>query len=148
MIPNVLMRWCPKEAKCEWCEQPILCAEPEVVVFFWNKGSDNRRFNVKQYYHPQCWVAQGLDYLNRNPYVASTNGSRGRKPLSLTPEESRQRFLLVRRFHALEQRKQKLKTPYPDRLLLESRINKQMVDIMVELIPIGGIPTNWVEKVL
>lgn len=148
-IPNVTMRWCTKTAKCHWCGQPIECGTPMVVVFFWNKGNEeSRKWNSKQYYHPQHWLDQGLDYLAKNPYTESQPTTRGRKPLALTPEQARQRFLLVRRYHALEQRKHKIKSPYPDNVLIESRLNKQMVDIMLEMVPLGGIPKNWVEKLV
>lgn len=141
-IPNVTMRWCRKQAACEWCPEPILIGTPMVAVFFWNKGSDNRRWNTSKYYHPQCWVAQGLDYLNQNPFVPHRRG----RVRTLSEEDSRKRYLLVRRFHALEQRKKNIKAPYPDNLLIEERLTKQMVDIMLDMINLGGVPKSWAEK--
>lgn len=114
-----------------------------VVVFFWNKGSEGRRsFNVKHYYHPPCWVEQGLDYLKMNPYIPH---KRGPKP-KLNEVDRRKRFLLVRRKNALEQRKRKLKAEYPDRLLMEARIDGQIMDILLEVVRLGGVPKTWVEK--
>ena len=113
-----------------------------VAVYFWNKGSDNRRWNTQICYHPDCWVGQGLDYLKRNPYVPV----RVRDKLKLSVEDKRKRFLLVRRFHALEQRKSKVKADYPDKLLVEVRLTKQMADIMLDVARIGGIPKSWAEK--
>ncbi len=142
MIPNVTMRWCQRKATCRWCELPIVTGTAVVAVFFWNKGSGDRRWNTQICYHPDCWVKQGLDYLDRNPYVPV----RVRDKLKLSVEDKRKRFLLVRRFHALEQRKGNVKADYPDKLLVEVRLTKQMADIMLDVARIGGIPKSWAEK--
>lgn len=142
-IPNVTMRWCRKQAMCKWCPEPIEIGTPMVAVMFWNKGNpDSRRWNVQICYHPQCWIEQGLDYLNRNPFVPH---KRGRK-VTLSVEDRRKRYLLVRRFHALEQRIKNIKAPYPDDLLVESRLLKQMADIMLDVARVGGIPKSWAKR--
>ena len=142
-IPSVMMRWGRKQAQCKWCEQAVEVGNPIVSVVFWNKGNEDKRsWNKYLYYHPQCWVDQGLDYLNRNPYVPHV---RGRKA-TLSKEDRRKRFLLVRRFNALVQRKGKIKAPYPDHLLIEERITKQMLDIIMDVTNLGGVPKSWVEK--
>lgn len=144
MIPNVSMRWCGAPARCQECPDSIGEGEPVVVVFFWNKGSDNRKWNRKFYYHPQCWVNQGLDYLRRNPYIHKKRGPK----VTLSEEDRRQRYLLVRRFHALEQRKQKIKADYPDRLLIESRLDEQMLGLVIQMANYGGAPTTWLTKII
>jgi len=113
-----------------------------VTVFFWNKGNENsRRWNTKRFYHPQCWVAQGLDYLERNPYVPQ---HRVKKP-TLCEEDRKKRYLLVRRFHkALQMRKNC--NNYPDNILTEIRLTQQMVEIMLEVVTLGGVPKGWAEK--
>jgi len=142
-IPNVTMRWCRKQATCRWCNKPIEIGTPIVAVLFWNKGNpDSRRWNVQICYHPQCWVDQGLDYLNRNPFVPHRRGVKSK----LSEEDRKKRYLLVRRFHALEQRKKNSKLDYPDNLLMDSRLTKQMTDIMLDMAKVGGIPKSWVEK--
>ena len=142
-IPFVMMRWCRKSAHCRWCEKDVEVGTPLVAVVFWNKGNENsRRWNVYLYYHPQCWVEQGLDYLNRNPFVPHV---RGRKA-TLSEEDRRKRFLLVRRFHALGQRKNNIKAEFPDHLLREERLTKQMPDIILDVTNLGGVPKSWVEK--
>jgi len=142
-IPNVTMRWCRKQATCRWCNKPIEIGTPIVAVLFWNKGNpDSRRWNVQICYHPQCWVDQGLDYLNRNPFVPHRRGVKSK----LSEEDRKKRYLLVRRFHALEQRKKNSKLDYPDNLLMDSRLTKQMTDIMLDMVKVGGIPKSWVEK--
>lgn len=142
-IPNVTMRWCRKKATCKWCGKPIEVGTPMVVVFFWNKGNkDSRRWNITQYYQPQCWVEQGLDYLNKNPFVPHKRG----RVRVLSDKDARKRYLLVRKFHALEQRRKNIKVPYPDNLLAETKLTKQMADIMLDVANLGGVPKSWAER--
>jgi len=142
-IPNVTMRWCRKKAICKWCEQPVEIGTPMVAVMFWNKGNkDNRSWNVQNCYHPDCWVRQGLDYLERNPYVPHVRV----RTLKLDPEVKKKRLVLMRQFHALNQRKNNIKVDYPDSLLVEQRLTRQMIDIMLDVANLGGIPKSWVEK--
>lgn len=141
-IPNVYMNWCHRKATCKWCNFTIEAGVPIVTVFFWNKGDkDKRKWNTKYYYHPQCWVEQGLDYLKMNPYVPYI---RHKKP-TLTKEQKGERLTLLRKKAALDQRKRNIKSDYPDRVLIEARINKEIAILMVEVALIGGIPKRWLE---
>lgn len=113
-----------------------------VTVFFWNKGSpDHKGFNTRQYYHPQCWIDQGLDYLKLNPYVPFARS----RVLPITPEERVQRNILLRRKCSLEQRRRALRVDHPERLLKEARLDRQVAQLMVEIAPLGGIPSGWLE---
>lgn len=145
MIPNVCMTWCHRTAKCRWCEKPIEAGTPIVRVFFWHKGNPKERtLNFTSYFHPKCWIEQGLDYLKRNPY---TPYKRGRKA-EISDDQRRQRYLLLRRKAALEQRKRKLKSDFPDRVLVEARIDAQISQIMVEIAKVGGVPKSWIRDLL
>lgn len=146
MIPHVWMVWCKRTAKCRWCEQQITTATPMVVVKYWRKGNENeRKWNLFLYFHPDCWVANGLDYLERNPYTVSVN--RGRPKLSLSVEDKRKRTLLVMRKAALEQQKRKLKVDYPDKLLAMARIDEKMMEIFMDITKYGGVPKSWVRVI-
>ena len=139
-IPNVTMTHCQRRAKCEWCPEYVEAGEPLVTVFFWNKGTEEHKgFNVKRYYHPDCWVAQGLDYLKRNPYVPYIR----KKKLELTAEQSKQRYSILRRKAAIDQRKRNLNGDFPDKELEEARLNVKITELMLEIAPIGGIPKKW-----
>lgn len=139
-IPNVCMTWCKRKTKCKWCPEPIETGQPMVRVFFWNKGNpETRRWNRTDFYHPDCWVKQGLDYLELNPFSAKRQGAL----VQLSKEDKRKRFLLIRRFHALRQRKRIVKAEFPDRLLMESRIDKRMAEIVLEMLKVGGVPKSW-----
>jgi len=139
--PNVTMTWCQRQAQCAWCPDHIETGTPLVTVFFWNKGGpDHKGFNVKKYYHPGCWVGQGLDYLKMNPYVPYI-----RKPkLELTPEQSRQRYIILRRKAAIDQRKRSMEGQ-PGKVVTLAALNTKIAELMVEIAPIGGIPRKWLE---
>lgn len=143
-IPNVIISWCRKQATCRWCDQPIKVGTPMVKVFFWNKGDDgSRRWNRSHYYHfPDCYSAQGLDYLNRNPYIPPDYGRKSK----LSAEDRRKRFLLVRKFNELHQRKKRLGLAYPDDVAMEIQLSERMVEVMKEVAKLGGIPKSWTDK--
>lgn len=148
-IPNVYMNWCQRKATCKWCEKTVEAGTPMVNVFFWNKGREGApKWNVKWYYHPQCWVEQGLDYLKMNPYV-SKNIREGITKLSqLSEKEQKHRITLMRRKAALDQRRKNIKAGYPDRILVEARLDKQVAEIMVKIAEVGGIPPKWLDNLL
>jgi hypothetical protein len=142
--PNVIISWCKRRATCRWCEQVIEPGTPMVKVFFWNKGDDgSRKWNISHYYHfPDCYAAQGMDYLNRNPYT----GYKSSKGSKLSREDRRKRFLLVRKFNELHQRKKRLGLTYPDNVAMEIQLNNRMIEIMKEMVSLGGIPKSWTDK--
>ncbi len=139
-VPNVTMTWCVNRAKCEWCPEHIEAGTPLVTVFYWNRGGpDHKGYNVKKYYHPQCWIAQGLDYLERNPYVRHIT----KKKLVLTPKQSELRYKILKRKASIDQRLRNLDGDYPDHLLIEARLKLQITDLMLEIAVVGGIPKKW-----
>lgn len=142
---DVWFTHCQRRAKCRWCEKPIEKSKPMVITRLWRKGDENsRKWNITNYYHPECYLAQGLDYLERNPY--SPRGNRGRPKLHLSEEDKRKRYLLLRKKAALDQRKRKLKTSYPDSALMVARIDAQIVEICMDIALVGGVPKSWVEQ--
>jgi len=152
-IPNVTMRWCQRESTCNFCHGKIEAGDPMIVVFFWNKGGDGRRWNVKQFYHVvtqvegydyHCWEMQGLDYLKRNPYTAIT---RDRKP-KLSKEDTRQRKLILNRKAALDQRKRKLDPTRPDYLQKITQIDADIIVLGSEILKYGKMPDKWLQEIL
>ena len=81
-----------------------------------------------------------MDYLQLHPYQA--NGKRGPKT-RFNVEVRRERYLILRKKAALEQRKRKLKTGYPDNLLILARIDSQIARLTEEIEGKGGIPPKW-----
>lgn len=111
-----------------------------VAVFFWNKGADGRRWNYQRCYHPECWLKQGYDYLDRNPYVPTA----GRPKLKLTEEQGRERYLIIRRYHALVQRFNQLGAEAE--LIKTLELECRMSDLMLEIQKVGGVPKKWLER--
>lgn len=144
-IPNVTMKWCQTHTKCDWCPKHIESGEPMVFVFFWNKGNQEgkRGFNVKKYYHPDCWVEQGLDYLKRNPYISS---HKGRKAIPLTDEERLKRKRLLNRKSSLDQRLRELDPEHKHYGIKRARIQTRIAELIVEIAPVGGVPSKWLEE--
>ena len=142
---DVWWTWNKRQADCCYCKQPITVATPMVVKKLCRKGDvDSRRINLTFYMHPECYMVEGFDYLLMNPYSSGVS-RRGPKSV-LTPEQRRQRRLILMRRASLVQRKKKLKTVYPDRLLLEAKLDEQLVDLMVEIAPVGGVPVSWLQQ--
>jgi len=136
-IPNVSIAWCHRVARCKWCENDIVAGTPMVSVFFWNKGNEEKRgWNSKYYYHPDCWVSQGLDYLDRNPYVPYP----GRKRVEMEPEMKSKRLKILRRKASLEQRRRNTEDP-----LMLAHIETQIAGLLPEIAEAGGIPKSWLE---
>ncbi|KKN75159.1 hypothetical protein LCGC14_0383180 [marine sediment metagenome] len=139
-IPNVFMYWCQHKAKCRWCEKDVEAGTPVIKVYFWNKGNEEKRgWNVSRYYHPQCYIEQGLDYLKLNPYTPYV---RKRPDNNLTSEQKELRYKLLRRKASIDQRKKRLNSSHP---LETARLDEQISKIMVEITKVGGIPKRWLE---
>lgn len=142
--PNVFMYWCQHKARCRWCEENILTGTPVVQVYYWNKGDPAKRsFNVKRYYHPQCWIDQGLDHLKMNPYVPYQRKTKSKELARLTARQRELRYKLLRRKASIDQRIRNLSSDYPNRALEEAHLNEQVSRIMVQIVKVGGIPKKW-----
>ncbi len=146
-LPQVYMQWNRRIAECAYgCCKPIEVKQPVVIVFFWRRGDDDHAYNIKKYYHPECWLAQGMDYLRVHPYQAE--GERGPK-CKLTPEQHTKRGLILRQVGALKQRRKAVKEQEPARRsLLLARIDAAIAAKMLEIAEVGGIPKRWVEEII
>jgi len=137
---DVWMTWCKRKASCRYCEQPISKATPMVVGKIWRKGDNSsRKFNIKLYWHPECWVKNGLDYLRMHPY---SHGKHATKRLGLLPEELVERNKLLRRYGSAKSRLGKLTNSSGD-VLRVIRLETRMKSIMAEISQLGGIPKGW-----
>ncbi len=138
-IPNITIAWCQRVAECEWCHQNIDAGEPLVTLFFWNKGTpEHKGFNVKKYFHPNCWVEQALDYLARNPYVPYIR----KEKLELSPEDSKQRYIILKRKGSIDQRKRNV---VDGNTMVLAQLDEQIAELMIQIAPLGGIPKRWLE---
>ena len=129
---------------CRGCSQDISAGTPVVTVFFWMKGDEReRRWNIKNYYHPQCWGENGLDYLKLNPYVPYVRKQR----LELGDDKRKQRYCILRKKAMLEQRKQKLNPSNEGYTLAKVRLEEKISKLFSEIALVGGIPRKWVDTI-
>lgn len=146
-VPQVSIAWCRRSTECDECKRMIDVANPEVREFYWNKGKEgNRSFNVKRYYHPSCWLAKGLDYLERNPYSPGEN-KRGPK-VDLSPEDRRKRHLLLREYAVYQHRKRHLVGDVATKALSEIRLDCQIASVIMAIGKVGGVPKRWIENLV
>ena len=121
-----------------------------VTVFFWNRGQDGRKWNVKQYYHVKskygqhCWEEQGLDFLKRNPYVPYIR----KHSLDLSPEDKRRRLLILKRKAALDQDLGQLNVGKPDYAERVATIEAKKAGLILEIAKVGGAPPKWIKELL
>jgi hypothetical protein len=101
-----------------------------------------QRYTILGHYHLNCYLLQANYYLDNNPMVASNPNGRPHIQ-GLTEEQRKQRQAILVKRSSLEQRKRKLKTPYPERWQYEVEINKQIAELAIELIVLGGVPEGW-----
>ncbi len=147
-LPQVYMAWNRRIAECAYgCCKAIEVKQPVVIVFFWRRGDDDHaRYNIKKYYHPECWLAQGLDYLRVHPYQAA--GDRGPKR-TLTPEQHKRRGLILRQVGAIKQRRKNIREQdVAKRTLLLARCDAAIASKMLEIAEVGGIPKRWIEEII
>jgi len=139
---DVWMTWCRRKAVCKYCGEDIVKATP--IVKCKSVRGNTTKLTTMMYFHPKCWVENGMDYLEKNPY---TSGMRGRKRLELSDEDRRARYLLLRKYAGLKQRLGNIVTKFPDNLEPTLRIEEQMRQIMVDISVVGGIPPKWLEQI-
>lgn len=133
------MTWCKRECRCAFCPEPIKLATPMVVGKLWfSKGKPHKWYRMLRW-HVDCWVKQGLMYLETHPYVAS--GARGRKQIQLPEEQRKERLAIIRRRASYVQRLRKA--------VEEGNMNKVVkifskIDVLKEEIEsLGGMPKSW-----
>lgn len=84
-------------------------------------------------WHPQCWITQGLDSLQKNPYHA------GR--LGLTDDQRKARRLLLMRWATIKYRLKKAVDKYNFTAI--ERLLEQLKSVREEIKLVGGVPKSW-----
>ena len=145
---DVWFTWARKEAECEWCPKKIVRKTPMVVTKLWRKGqADVRKWNIIHYYHPECYIAQGLDYLDKHPFTEVNAGKKkGRPEIVLSEEDKKARIALLKKKSNLEGRIRIIKEKgKKDAVLKEAELTVQLAEVMQEIEKVGGAPTVWKE---
>ena len=134
MIPQVSMQWTHKVTECKFCEKDIETATPVVSVFFKHK---DKSWNARYGYHPACWIQNGLDYLKANPYITVP------EKIELSDNDKIIRDKLIRKHASLKQRLVKLDKSSPKYYILVAKIEAQIAQLIVDILPLGGVPKKW-----
>ena len=129
--------WCRRKAKCAFCSEYILPGYPMLMKKIWSKGK--KRVYIF-YYHITCMIKESLQYLETHPYEAEI----GRKKLDLTPDERRQRDLLLRRRASIRQRIRRWEESGDKRSAEKiKQLEANELAIAVEMAKVGGVPESW-----
>ena len=137
---DVWMTWSKREVQCRFCPDKVDKGTP-VVVTRSVKTWEERTFTRTGRYHPQCWVNQGLAYLEKHPVVYKD----GRPRLVLTPDQRVARMRLLRRRATLMLRYR--------RDIAALRIVEAVghyikaVELIPLMEPLGGVPRSWLAEV-
>jgi hypothetical protein len=140
MIPQVTMRWAQKSCTCKYCNNPIDSGTPEVSVFY--RSKEGRTWNAAVLYHPECWLAAGLQFLKDNPFIPEQPEPDRQE---LTEQQKTQRKGILRKYASLRQRQRKLKVDNPRYPVLYANLEAQIAGLMIELLQLGGIPKKWAD---
>lgn len=138
---DIWISWCRRTAKCHFCELPITVATPMVKGKLWKKVGEATSWSYRPNWHPQCWIEEGLVYLEQHPYQAK---STGRPKLKLSEADAEQRQTLVRRRSRLIYILREMLTngkdfEHPSVIKILNRLLKLRIDIEL----FGGAPRSW-----
>lgn len=129
---QVWMKACRKKATCAWCGEDVKNCTYMVVGQYYI-GKWRKRKN----WHPDCWIAQGIDALERRDYVEN----RGRQKLALADDKKIMRFKILARRASVLQRMRKAQEE--GKIEQMTRLGLQLEKLMVEIEPYGGVPNSW-----
>jgi hypothetical protein len=134
---HIRMSWLRRQALCAWvdCSLYIESGEPTVRGTIYK---NNMRHTF--IWHPQCYIQQGMVYLNAHPYEAQEGGP-GRKALDLTEDQKRKRHNLLAKAHRL--RKQRVDVIERGWFWKLDYLGEDYRKVCEELEQYGGMPSHW-----
>jgi hypothetical protein len=129
---NVWMTKCSRQTGCNWCPEPIEKTEHMVVTSYY-RG----KWLIKKYYHPECWIAQGKEALERRIKVDNRGGVR----LHIPPEAKKERRkIAVRRASVIQRIKKAYERNDVDNMI---HLGVMLQQLKEEIEPYGGVPKKW-----
>jgi hypothetical protein len=136
---DVWMTHVRRAGKCGFCPSELGQLEPCVVTRQRN-SRDGQVYTRVVRYHPQCWISQGLIYLEKHPLILNY----GRRRLDLSKEDRSRRLQLLRRrsqlmYYAREAADAKRWWTAANNFL--------KADALIgEIEKVGGVPKSWLPK--
>jgi len=141
------MTWCRRRAKCHFCEGFVEAGQPIVKGKLWMRSDGStRRWCVRLYWHPHCWVNEGLAYLETHPYQPA---NKGRPPLALSETAKNERLKLLRaRARTMQFIRQRLDggASWTDPAVI--RLVEKLISLCDQIIPLGGMPKSWLKPIV
>jgi hypothetical protein len=131
-------KWLNRQAKCQWDSDMMDKGSPVVV------GSlrTNRGYYIRMYWHPECYLKQGMDYLESIPYEPTTRSpGPGRPAIDLSHTDRLKRRALIVKFSRLRDRREEVAEL--GLLWMLDKLDKTAWVIMAEMKTLGGVPTSW-----
>ena len=133
---HVWISWCKRKCECSHCKETILCSEP-MVSGRHTTTKGGRKWTIKLHWHPQCWVGQGLAYLQSHPMIKGP----GRPRIMLSEEDKAARHRLLLK-HGNIRHRQKVAALAGDAVrVLDLEIRRQ--EVIEEMSKYGPIPRSW-----
>ncbi len=141
-MADVWIRECRRTAKCSHCKQQIQNHEYEVIVKIWKRGSEVKRFVTVLFFHPQCWIEQGIEAAKKRPAVEN----RGRHRTAMLDEVREKRIKILRRRASIVQRIRYAMDSTPPNFDKVSYLGEKLGELVDEIRPLGGVPESWGEE--
>jgi len=141
---DVWIRRCRKRSKCNYCPEAITNGSYMVVVklIYWvAKDDSNRRWIRYLRFHPQCWIDQAVEKLEKQPKIET----RGAKRSALSDKDRAARIkILARRASVTQRIRAEISKPKEEQSIdaiihLGDVLNK----LRDEIEPFGGVPKSW-----
>ena len=139
---NIYMTYCSRTSKCSFCPEPLEPGSPIVVGKQVTILESGKRLYSSYRWHVNCWVTQGLQYLEKHPYQKPKVG---RRRSELDADTRDKRLSILRRRAATIQR---------IKGIVDSPGGRGKVDVLIrlgglldkcteEIKQYGGVPKSW-----
>ena len=135
---DIWVSWAKRKATCHYCSKPILARTPIIKGKMWKKMATATKWSIMFYWHPECWLNQAYAYLEQHPFIPK----RGRAKLVLDKDAKTKRLKLLRERARLIYRLKDIML-YGNNSDIEERILSRLLELVVEIEPLGGVPKSW-----
>ena len=136
----IRMAWLRQKARCRWCSEVILAGQAVVRGMSWVTDGDTKRHYLS-IWHPECWLKQGMDYLESHPYIPKQGGP-GRPRLQLTVEQRIKRRSCTVMFAKLKMEKMQVLTAGTAQWHMP-QLEERGRQLMERMKGLGGVPRSW-----
>lgn len=140
------MAWmtvCRRQSRCRWCKDTLSKGDPVVAE---NLRLESRNWTTRYYWHPQCWIDQGLHAIRHKLRgEVTTPSTRGRKAIDISQDQRVERNKILRRHAALVCRIKSEMSKGSGTLSVDRMIHfgGMLNEMKEEISKLGGVPKSW-----